>query len=52
VYYGSIATNGFKLTVRMGYIYMGVYALYALYSIFLVWLVDIYGLNDKSTLRK
>jgi hypothetical protein len=36
----------------MGYIYMGVYALYALYSIFLVWLVDIYGLNDKSTLRK
>jgi hypothetical protein len=31
---------------------MGVYALYALYSIFLVWLVDIYGLNDKSTLRK
>jgi sodium/potassium/calcium exchanger 4 len=52
VYYGSIATNGFKLTVRMGYIYMGVYALYALYSIFLVWLVDIYGLNDKSALRK
>jgi hypothetical protein len=36
----------------MGYIYMGVYALYALYSIFLVWLVDIYGLNDKSALRK
>lgn len=46
VYYGSIAGNGFKLTVRMGYAYMGVYALYAMYSIFLVWLLDIYGLDD------
>ena len=46
VYYGSIASNGFKLTVRMGYAYMGVYALYAMYSIFLVWLLDIYGLDD------
>jgi len=48
VYYGSIASNGFKLTVRMGYAYMGVYALYAMYSIFLVWLLDIYGLDDAK----
>ena len=48
VYYGSIAGNGFKLTVRMGYAYMGVYALYAMYSIFLVWLLDIYGLDDAK----
>ena len=48
VYYGSIASNGFKLTVRMGYAYMSVYALYAMYSIFLVWLLDIYGLNDAK----
>ena len=48
VYYGSIASNGFKLTVRMGYAYTGVYALYAMYSIFLVWLLDIYGLNDAK----
>ena len=46
VYYGSIASNGFKLTVKMGYAYMGVYVLYALYSIFLVWLLDVYKLND------
>ena len=48
VYYGSIASNGFKLTVRMGYAYMSVYALYAMYSIFLVWLLDIYGLDDAK----
>ena len=46
VYYGSVAANGFKLTVKMGYSYMGVYALYAMYSIFLVWLLDVYKLND------
>ena len=48
VYYGSIASNGFRLTTRMGYVYIGVYALYAMYSIFLVWLADIYGLDDAK----
>ena len=45
LYYGTIATNGFKLTVRMGYIYMATYVLYALYSIVLVWLLDVYKLQ-------
>ena len=45
LYYGSIATNGFKLTVRMGYIFMAAYVVYALYSIVLVWLLDVYKLQ-------
>ena len=48
VYYGSIASNGFKLTCRMGYMYIGIYGVYALYSILLVWLLDIYGLEDAK----
>lgn len=45
LYYGSVATNGFRLTVKMGYVFMATYCLYALYSIILVWLLDIYDLS-------
>ena len=48
LYYGSVALNGFNLTVRMGYMYMATYVVYALYSIILVWLLDIYDLEKKK----
>jgi len=48
LYYGSVALNGFNLTVRMGYTYMATYVVYALYSIILVWLLDIYDLEKKK----
>ena len=51
LYYGSVATNGFKLTMRMGWIFIATYGVYALYSIFLVWLLDVYDLQEGSTLK-
>ena len=50
LYYGAVATNGFKLTCRMGWIFIGTYGVYALYSIFLVWLMDVYDLQEGSTI--
>ncbi|MDA9081076.1 hypothetical protein N9M16_06615 [Candidatus Dependentiae bacterium] len=50
MYYGAVATNGFKLTCRMGWIFIGTYGVYALYSIFLVWLMDVYDLQEGSTI--
>ena len=51
LYYGSVATNGFKLTTRMGWIFIATYGVYALYSIFLVWLLDVYDLQEGSALK-
>ena len=51
LYYGSVALNGFNLTVRMGYTYMATYVVYALYSIILVWLLDIYDLEKEKAPR-
>ena len=48
IYYGSVASAGFKLTVRLGYAYVGCYFLYVCYSVFVVWLADIYGLNEDA----
>lgn len=45
LYYGAVAFNGFRLTVRMGYVFMAAYVLYVIYSIVLVWLLDIYDLQ-------
>ena len=50
LYYGAVASNGFKLTCRMGWIFIGTYGVYALYSIFLVWLMDVYDLQEGSTI--
>jgi len=51
LYYGGVATNGFKLTTRMGWIFIATYGVYAMYSIFLVWLLDVYDLQEGSTLK-
>jgi len=44
VYITTVASNGFRLTRKMGYCYIALYAVYALYNIILVWVVDIYGI--------
>ena len=38
------------MTCRMGWIFIGTYGVYALYSIFLVWLMDVYDLQEGSTI--
>ena len=48
VYYASIASNGFKLTMRMGYTFIAIYGVYVVYSIVLVWLLDVYGLENAK----
>mmetsp|Transcript_44117 Transcript_44117/g.70817 ORF Transcript_44117/g.70817 Transcript_44117/m.70817 type:complete len:644 (-) Transcript_44117:780-2711(-) len=45
LYYGAIASNGFRLTLRMGYFFIATYAVYATYSIVFVWLLDVYDLQ-------
>ena len=44
VYITTVGSNGFRLTRKMGYCYIALYAMYALYNIILVWVVDIYGI--------
>jgi Ca2+/Na+ antiporter len=42
LYFVTIVCSGFKLTVRVGYVFMALYGVYIVYIIALVWLVGIY----------
>jgi len=44
-YIASVSSNKFRLTAKMGYIYIAFYGVYALYNILLVWVLDVYKLD-------
>jgi len=44
-YIVSVSSNNFRLTAKMGYIYIAFYGVYALYNILLVWVLDVYKLD-------
>lgn len=41
-YVGTVMMRGVTISVKMGYVYVGMYGLYALYNIIVVWLLDVY----------
>jgi sodium/potassium/calcium exchanger 4 len=52
LYFGAIAASGFKLSVFVGQVFMGLYVVYTAYLLIFVWVLDIYNEKNDSNSAK